>query len=593
MAPAARAADSVWSRLGRGVAGSGPASWVNANVFNHPRISRTRGATGRAWARVLDVCYPLIVLGRGARRGLAQTAEHWKGTGKEKRRIEALIALVCIVAVALIHYGPLLLILGAVGACAWLGRDTSRKGADPEPPAHISKLQTVYNGLVPYLQNGDDPDQHFKPGGGYRDAFTGWEFDDRDRLVHLRMDYSEYFKDGQPDCRAQVERAIEGKIGQSNEYLYDWDEQGNHLDVRILPPLTAGIGNQSWPVADIEFVLGITDPDSSGRLIPVLVPDGGEAAATPQAGAAARGAAGDPPSGFRVEQLAPVIWRVASADPHLLVAGGPGTGKSTAVRSLIAQALASGHRIAVLDTGRSEHYAGLAGRPGVLRVAEEAEAWLDLIDWFGAEVEQRALRLGPHRHAMAAHTPAPASAASAPASGQSPDLPVGVYSDELEDTQTRLKAVKGDDAGAGAPSGLPGAPSAPGASGAPGEPHLWLLVDEVSELAAAAAALGRPDPLDALAAAARKARFAQATVVLTAPADKLSGLRPLLFGQLTSRVALGRVDAAASTLLFGGTLELGGAAVMPRGRGYAQIGLNGPVIRLQAPYAPMLVPTAA
>ncbi|HEY3868837.1 MAG TPA: FtsK/SpoIIIE domain-containing protein [Actinocrinis sp.] len=590
MAPAARAADSVWNRLGRGVAESAPASWLNANVLNHPGVSRTRGVTGRAWVRVLDVCYPLIVLGRGARRGLALILDRWKGDGKEKRRIEALVAVACVVAVALIHYGPLLLFLGAVGACAWLGRDTSRRNADPEAPTHITRLQAVYNGLVPYLQNGDDPDQHFKPGGGYRDAFTAWAFDEQDRLVHLRLDYSEYVKDGLADCRAQVERAIEGKVGQSNEYLYDWDEQGNHLDVRILPPLTAGIGIQPWPVADIEFVLGITDPGSSGRLIPVLVPDGAEAAAEPAAGA--RDASGAAPPGFRVEQLAPVIWRVASTDPHLLVAGGPGTGKSTALRSLAAQALASGHRIAVLDTGRCEHYAGLGGRPGVLRVAEDARAWLDLIDWFGAEVEQRALRMAPFRHAAAAQRPALPAPAPEPVAVPTPGVPVGIYSDESDDTQTRLKPVEGLDPAAAVPSGLPGTPGAPEAPAAPVEPHLWLLVDDVSELAEAAASLDRPDPLDVLAAAARKARFAQATVVVAAPTDKLSELYPLLLGQLTARVALGRVDPAASTLLFGGTLELGGAAVMPRGRGYAQIGLNGPVIRLQAPYAPTLAPTA-
>ena len=113
---------------------------------------------------------------------------------------------------------------------------------------------------MPYLQNGDDPDQHFKPGGGYRDAFTAWEFDEQDRLIRLRMDYSEYFKDGEAESRAKVERALEGKIGHANEYLYAWDEEGNHLDVRILPPLPDGIGAQPWPVADIEFVLGVTDP---------------------------------------------------------------------------------------------------------------------------------------------------------------------------------------------------------------------------------------------------------------------------------------------------------------------------------------------
>ncbi len=172
----------------------------------------------------------------------------------------------------MLPYGPMLLIAGVLGWTGWLGRDTSAKGADPESPAHIARLQAVYDGLVPYLHDEHDPDQHFKPGGGYRDAFTAWEFDEHDRLTALTFDYSQYVRDGEAECRAKVERAIEGKVGRGNEFLYDWDEEGNHLRVRVLPPLPGGLAAQPWPVAEIEYVLGITDPDSAGRLIPVLLP---------------------------------------------------------------------------------------------------------------------------------------------------------------------------------------------------------------------------------------------------------------------------------------------------------------------------------
>jgi DNA segregation ATPase FtsK/SpoIIIE-like protein len=120
---------------------------------------------------------------------------------------------------------------------------------------------------------------------------------------------------------------------------------------------------------------------------------------------------------------------------------------------------------------------------------------------------------------------------------------------------------------------------------------LWLFVDDLPELCAAAGRLGRPDPQDTLAALARKARFARTTLVVTARTDQVLALRPALRNQLTSRVALGRVDAVTSTLLFGGTLELGGAQMMPQGRGYVRIG-SGPVIRLQTPYAPTLALSA-
>ena len=80
--------------------------------------------------------------------------------------------------------------------------------------------------------------------------------------------------------------------------------------------------------------------------------------------------------------------------------------------------------------------------------------------------------------------------------------------------------------------------------------------------------------------------------MVTARSEQLGTLRAPLLGQLGSRIALGRVDPAASTLLFGGTLELGGSGMMPPGRGYARLGPTGPVIRLQSPYAPTLASAA-
>ncbi len=563
MTQAARTADSMWTRLGRMVSESAPVVWFNESVVHHTGIAKGRGMAHEGWSRVLDICYPLIVLLRGTRRGAAQLGAWWKGAPKDKRRLQTVIVLTCLIGVGLLKYGPLLLVLACLGTAAWLGRDVSRKGADPESPEHVSRLQAIYNGLVPYLQNGDDPDQHFKPGGGYRDAFTAWEFDEQDRLIRLRMDYSEYFRDGEADSRAKVERALEGKIGHANEYLYAWDEEGNHLDVRILPPLPDGIGAQPWPVADIEFVLGVTDPGSAGRLIPMLVadPEAGEDTLTPQA--AARD---EVPPGFRVAQLAPVIWRLGTpnANPHLLLTGGPGTGKSTAVRSLLGQALARGHRIAVIDTDQTAEYGALIGQPNVLRVTEDPAGSLELLDWFGLEIERRAEQARasaaqPRQEKASEHEAAPGQEA-APEHAAGPEQEAG----PRPDAEPQPEA----------------------------EPPLWLFVDDLPELCAAAGRLGRPDPQDTLAVLARKARFARVTLVVTARMDQVTALRPALRNQLTSRVALGKVDPVTSTLLFGGTLELGGAQVMPQGRGYARIGA-GPVIRLQTPYAPVLALSAA
>jgi hypothetical protein len=553
----------MWTRLGRALSQAGPVVWLNDCVLHHPRVAKGRGMAHVGWSRVLDVCHPLIVILRGLRRGAVQLGSWWKGASKEKRRLQTAIAVVCLVGVGLIKYGPFLLVLAFLATAAWLGRDGARKG-DPETKDHVNRLQAVYNGLVPYLQNGDDPDQHFKPGGGYRDAFTAWEFDEQDRLVRLRMDYSQYFRDGEADSRSKVERALEGKIGHANEFLYAWDEEGNHLDVRILPPLPEGIAAQSWPVADTEFVLGVTDPGSAGRLIPVLVAAGAAPDAAAADTAPADTAPGeDAPPGFRIAQLAPVIWRLGApgANPHLLLAGGPASGKSTAVRSLLSQVLARGHEVAVMDVDQTAQYGALAGRPNVLRVAEDPADSLDLLDWFGLEVERRA----EQSRATAGH-------------GSSDAEPAAANSAAVKSAGT---------AGTGPGSGVEPAARPPDA-----QPPLWLFIDNLPELCAAAERRGRPDPQDGLAALARKARFARATVVVTVRTDEVRAMRPALRNQLAARVALGRVDAVSSTLLFGGTLELGGAKVMPPGRGYVRIGA-GPVIRLQTPYAPVLAPSAA
>jgi DNA segregation ATPase FtsK/SpoIIIE-like protein len=115
--------------------------------------------------------------------------------------------------------------------------------------------------------------------------------------------------------------------------------------------------------------------------------------------------------------------------------------------------------------------------------------------------------------------------------------------------------------------------------------RLWLCIDGLPELLDAAARLGRPDIQDTLAVLARKARYADILLLTTVGDDRLLQLRPALRAQLTVRIAMGSVEPDVSTALFGGTLELGGSRRLAPGRGYARVG-NGPVIRLQTPYAP-------
>lgn len=546
MSPASRA-HSLWTRLGHGLRELAPVARFHETVLRHRFLVRTREFARDLWGRLKEICYPAVMVLRGTRRAAGRLRRWYAGGPKERRRIQVVVALALIAGLAVAPYGPVVLVLGYLGGAGWLGRDTSHKSADPESADHVARLQAVYNGLVPYLHDEHDPDQHFRPGGGYRDAFTEWSFDESDRLTSFKIDYSQYVRDGEAEYRAKVERAVEGKVGRTNEFLYDWDEEGNHLHVRVLPPLSAGLCAQQWPVAEIEYVLGITDPDSAGRLIPVVLPD--DPALPAPAPVSGRGR--QLPEGWHTALVAPVIWRVGSPcpNPHMLLVGEPGAGKTNVLRALLGQALARGQQIAVIDIEQTDGYEDLRDRPGVRGVVEDPAQALELLDWAGLECERRAER---KRSATAA-------AAAAVENADTTDIPI-----------IRVPAD--------------------GTSGAPGDQEviehtdcLWLCIDGLPELLDAAARLGRDDVEDMLATLARKARYADVLLLATARTDRVVGLRAALRSQLTVRAAIGSVDSAVSTALFGGTLELGGSKQLPPGRGYVRVG-SGPVIRLQSPY---------
>jgi DNA segregation ATPase FtsK/SpoIIIE-like protein len=206
----------------------------------------------------------------------------------------------------------------------------------------------------------------------------------------------------------------------------------------------------------------------------------------------------------------------------------------------------------VIDLEQTDSYADLAGRPGVRGVVEDAGRALELLDWFGIECERRAEQRRAEAEALA--------------NGDTTSFPV-------------LRMLDAAD-GLGQPQVLTEAVES-------AEPTLWLCIDGLPELLDAAANLGRAQLEDTLASLARKARYAGVLILVTARDDRVLQLRSALRSQLTVRVAMGAVEPALSTALFGGTLELGGCRRLPPGRGYVRIG-NGPVVRLQTPYTPPL-----
>jgi hypothetical protein len=326
-----------------------------------------------------EVVKPLLVLGRGLRRHVSWVAAWWAAAPKDRRGPALLLAAAGVVVVALLPYGPLLAGIALMGSAAWQGRDRTPPPAGPQE-AETAKLRAVYEALVPYLSDPDDPAPLYARDGDPKRVFTGYEFEEG-RLSRLRLRYPAYFTDGEAAARARVEQLLHAKAGRGREYRFDWDEEDNHLTLTALPPLTTGITAQRFVTAPGEAILGFTDDTDAQRTIPVS--DGGDLRDAP-----------------------PVLWRTGarSTEPHLLAAGRPGSGVTTLLRSLVLQALHHGD-VLVMDGAGTGEYAFLAGRPGVLAVESGLAGTLATLEWLAHETERRLIAVNRARQSG---RPAPA-----------------------------------------------------------------------------------------------------------------------------------------------------------------------------------------
>jgi hypothetical protein len=190
-----------------------------------------KGVTKATATHGRDVLYPLILIARGLRCGIAWFHGWWRATSKDRRRLALVIVAIPVAVAATRPYG-LWILAGAVMVTAGIA---GRGPRTAETPQQLTKLQTIYNGLVPYFTDPHDPDQLFQPGGEFRRAFDAWYFDQVGRLIKLDLHYSPFFRDGDQDARSQIERTIERKTGQTGEYAYEWNEEQNTLAVAIMP----------------------------------------------------------------------------------------------------------------------------------------------------------------------------------------------------------------------------------------------------------------------------------------------------------------------------------------------------------------------
>ncbi|MER7000045.1 hypothetical protein [Streptomyces sp. NPDC000410] len=463
------------------------------------RIARSREIARTAADSATDVLHPLITITRGLRLLAAAGRRKWADTPKERRGPSLFLAAACVLVVALVPYGPLLALISLMGLAAWTGRQrtTARTGPDE---AELARLRALYEALVPYFSVPEDPDPLYAHGGEWAKAFSDPEFDGDGRLTRLRVRYPAYFTDAEADARSRVEQLLHTKSGRGREYLFDWDEEGNQLVLSVLPALPTTIAAQRFVIAPGETVLGFTDADAVQRTVPVV--DGGE-----------------------TRDAAPVVWRTGprSTEPHLLIAGQPGSGTTTLLRSLALQALPHGDVLIVEGSGTGE-FACLAERSGVLAVECVLSGALASLEWAAHETERR---LTAANRARQAGHPTP------------------------EDTRRPL----------------------------------WILLDRPSVFSHLAAVDGRTDPLQLLQVPLRHGRAVGVTVVVTEQFDSLDVLNETVRPHLRARVVLGPASPDRISSVLGTPPHTTPRPDVPPGRGYARLG-TGAVLRLQVPATP-------
>ncbi|MFE0084714.1 hypothetical protein ACFWZM_30045, partial [[Kitasatospora] papulosa] len=161
-------------------------------------ITRSREIARTAADNATDVLHPLITVTRGMRLLAGAGRQKWTATPRDRRGHVLFLVAACVLAVALIPYGPLLALISVMGAAAWRGRDRTPARTGPDE-AGTARLQALYEALVPHFSVPDDPAPLFSHGGDWEKTFgTSYAFDADGRLTALQLTYPAYYTDGDP-----------------------------------------------------------------------------------------------------------------------------------------------------------------------------------------------------------------------------------------------------------------------------------------------------------------------------------------------------------------------------------------------------------
>lgn len=481
-----------------------PRQPAGTGAATRPAVRPAQRALRAGTDGALDVLHPLVMLVRGLARLTVLAARWWARAPKDRRGPVLFLAAVGVMVVGLLPWGPAFAVVLLVGAAAWQGREGARQtgGASGCEEAENARLQAVYEALVPCFALRDDPapEPLYAYDGAWQRAFEEVEFTDEGRIGRLLVRYPAHFPDSDSAHRLAVERRLGTKSGRDREYRFEWHEERNLLEMTVPQPLPQGIGTQRFVTGPGEVVLGFTDAEAVHRRIPVVD----------------RGRARDVP---------PVVWRTGarSAHPHLLVAGAPGAGSTTLLRSVVLQALQHGE-VLLVDGGGSGEFVSLAGREGVLAVETSAAGAVTSLEWAVHETERR---LSAASRARQAGHPLP------------------------EDVRRPL----------------------------------WLVLDRPAALSHLAGAEGRRDPQELLQVPLRHGRAAQVTVAVAEHSECADGLSRAVRSYTRARVLLGSASPEETWAVLGEAAVSQPCPQAPPGRGFARLGA-GPVLRLQVPEAP-------